>query len=267
MDWIPAQRPDVAGALDRIPFGSFVLTSAYGDQRGGVSVRWVQQCCHTPPMVMVAVEKGHALSPVIRDSRVFAICQLDPGDRATLRSFEPQSPGVDPFMGVLSSNAPSGAPVPCRALGYIDCELARHVDIDGDHEIYVGVVHHAAALRDPTSGARCLCEESLVIRVAATKTSAPARRGTGGAADHGILNGHDGATRNGATPHGHVTRANGASRLHGPAASPKGAAPTRRNGSIQSSGGARRAGTAGDARRTPRGRDILSSLARPRKRK
>lgn len=232
MDWIPARRPDVAEALDRIPFGSFVLTSAYGDQRGGVSVKWVQQCCHAPPMVMVAVEKGHALSPVIRDSRVFAVCQLDPSDRATLRSFEPQSPGMDPFMGVLSSNAPSGAPVPCRALGFIDCELARHVDIDGDHEIYVGVVHHATALRDCSSGALCLCER-WSVRVEAAKALAT----------------------------------NGAARRNGHATTAK-AAPGARNGSASAArNGVRRADTAADARRPARTRDSLTSLSRSRKRK
>lgn len=161
MDWIPAPRADVSGALDRIPAGSFVLTSSYSDQRGGVAVRWVQQCCQNPPMVMVAVEKGHSLSPVIRDSRSFAVCQLDPADRSTVRAFEQQAPGIDPFVGVMSTNAPSGAPVPARALAFVDCELARHVDIDGDHEIYVGVVHHASTLSELADEARCLCGQSV----------------------------------------------------------------------------------------------------------
>lgn len=34
MDWTPANRTDVTVALARIPAGSFLLTSAYGDQRG-----------------------------------------------------------------------------------------------------------------------------------------------------------------------------------------------------------------------------------------
>lgn len=168
MDWIPANRTEVAVPLDRIPAGSFLLTSCYTDQRGGVPVKWVQQCCMTPPMVMLAVEKGHALSPVIRDSRAFAICQLDPNDRGTVRSFDHQQPGIDPFAGMTSTTAPSGSPVPMRALGYIDCELARHVDIDGDYEIYVGVVHHAAVLREGADPMVCLCD-----RAAAATGSAP----------------------------------------------------------------------------------------------
>lgn len=202
MDWTPANRSDVVAALERIPAGSFLLTSAHTDQRGGVAVKWVQQCCESPPMVMVAVEKGHSLSPVIRDSRSFAVCQLDPTDRGTLRSFDQQQPGIDPFVGMLSTTSPSGAPVPARALAFIDCELARHVDIDGDHEIYVGVVHHASALRDPLDPSRCLCDETT------------AQRPRAGRASNGVAHSRNGtSTRNG-TSNGSAAR-HGASQSNG----------------------------------------------------
>ena len=177
MDWVPAERPTVAPVLDRIPAGSFVLTSAFADLRAGVSVRWVQQCSQQPPMIMVAVQKGHVLSPLIRDSRSFCVCQLDPADRSTSRAFDLQTPGIDPFIGSAVDRTPSGCPVPARAVGFIDCELARHVDIDGDCEIYVGVVHHATTLLDPRDPSHCLCDGATVQRPApAAKPAAPVRR-------------------------------------------------------------------------------------------
>lgn len=177
MDWVPAERQAVAAVLDRMPAGSFVLTSAHADLRAGVSVRWVQQCSSAPPMVMVAVQKGHVLSPLIRDSRSFCVCQLDPADKSTTRAFDLQTPGIDPFIGSPVDRTPSGCPVPARAVGYIDCELARHVDIDGDCEIYVGVVHHASTLLDPRDPSRCLCDGATVQRPApAAKPAAPVRR-------------------------------------------------------------------------------------------
>ncbi len=149
LDWAPANRSDVAPVLDRIPNGSFILTSGHADVRAGVSVKWAQQCSSNPPMVMVAVPKGHVLSPLIRDSRSFAICQLDPTDRTTSRAFDLQTPGIDPFIGSTVDRTPSGCPVPARALSFLDCELARHVDLDGDYELYVGIVHHATTILDP----------------------------------------------------------------------------------------------------------------------
>jgi flavin reductase (DIM6/NTAB) family NADH-FMN oxidoreductase RutF len=175
MDWVPAARADVAPAMERIPSGLFVLTSGHADLRGGAIVRWVQQCSVTPPMVMIAVAKGHALSPLIRDSRSFAVCQLDPQDRLAARAFELQTPGVDPFIGMVATRTPSGCPVPARALGFIDCELARHVDTDGDCEIYVGVVHHASTLLDPKPGTACLCDGETAALRRAVPTATPAR--------------------------------------------------------------------------------------------
>lgn len=175
LDWVPAERSDVAPVLDRIPTGSFILTSGHADVRAGVSVRWVQQCSSSPPMVLVAVTKGHVLSPLIRDSRAFAVCQLDPADRTTARAFDLQTPGIDPFIGAPIDRTASGCPVPARAIGYIDCELARHVDIDGDCEIYVGIVHHASNLLDPRDVASCLCERGEPARKAAAP-AVPARR-------------------------------------------------------------------------------------------
>ena len=178
MDWVPADRALVAPVLARIPAGSFVLTSAFADLRAGVTVKWVQQCSTTPPMVMVAVQKGHVLSPLIRDSRSFCVCQLDPSDQSTTRAFDLRTPGIDPFIGSSVDRTASGCPVPARAVGYLDCELARHVDIDGDCEIYVGVIHHAATLLDPRDQSRCLCDGTTVQRAtdAKPKLAAPIRR-------------------------------------------------------------------------------------------
>ncbi|MEI6474226.1 MAG: flavin reductase family protein [Planctomycetota bacterium] len=176
LDWAPAERSAVAPVLDRIPNGSFILTSGHADVRAGVSVKWAQQCSTTPPMIMVAVPKGHVLSPLIRDSRSFAICQLDPADRSTSRAFDLQTPGIDPFIGSSVDRTPSGCPVPARALSFLDCELARHVDLDGDYELYVGIVHHATTILDPQDPARCLCDSETVQRVPTGKTSAPLRR-------------------------------------------------------------------------------------------
>jgi len=177
LDWAPANRSDVAPVLDRIPNGSFILTSGHADVRAGVSVKWAQQCSSNPPMVMVAVPKGHVLSPLIRDSRSFAICQLDPTDRTTSRAFDLQTPGIDPFIGSTVDRTPSGCPVPARALSFLDCELARHVDLDGDYELYVGIVHHATTILDPHDQARCLCDSATVQRVpTAAKKAAPLRR-------------------------------------------------------------------------------------------
>jgi len=58
-DWPAIDRSQVADLLDSIPSGRFLITSRFGEARSAAIVRWVQQCATHPPMVMVAIEKGH----------------------------------------------------------------------------------------------------------------------------------------------------------------------------------------------------------------
>lgn len=157
MDWLPAERASIASILDRVPNGFFVLTAAHGEVRCGAQVRWVQQCAKAPPMIMVAIEKGQALSAIIRDCHGFALCQLHRDERI-LRRMLPSMPenGVDPFLSVPHLCTPSGAPVPLRAMSWFDCEMVRHIDIEADTEIYVGVVHHASVIQ-PGAPVQCHC--------------------------------------------------------------------------------------------------------------
>jgi len=144
-----AIRSSVAHVLDRVPASSFLLTAAFGELRSAVMVRFVQQVATQPPMLLIAMEKGQTISPIIRDARNFALCVLDRQERVLPRLFA-QSPdqGVDAFLTVPHLTVPGGAPVPMRATGYIACEVVRHLDIEADHEVYIGMVHHAALL-DP----------------------------------------------------------------------------------------------------------------------
>lgn len=182
MDWVPADRDSIASILDLIPNGHFVLTAAHGEARCGALVRWVQQCAKSPPMLMVAIEKGQALSAIIRDSRGFAICQVHRDDRI-LRRMIPRMPenGVDPFLSIPHLRTPSGAPVPLRAMSWFDCELARHVDIEADTEIYVGVVHHASIVQPgATVPCHCAAEPSCPADEGAPMNAAPSAPASAG---------------------------------------------------------------------------------------
>jgi len=105
----------------------------------------------------VAIEKGQALSAIIRDSHGFALCQLHRDERI-LRRMLPAMPenGVDPFISIPHMRTPAGAPVPLRAMSWFDCEMVRHIDIEADTEIYVGVVHHASTVH-PGAAVPCHC--------------------------------------------------------------------------------------------------------------
>jgi flavin reductase (DIM6/NTAB) family NADH-FMN oxidoreductase RutF len=154
-DWTPIERSGISDLLDQIPSGVFLLTGAFGDMRGGALVRWVQQVASQPPMLVIAIEKGQPLSPIIRDSRGFALCLIAANDPVCTRLFR-QIPEhtQDPMISIPCMKTPSGAPVPLRATAWFDCEIVRHFDIEADHEVYIGCIHHAgrnAALPNATT--------------------------------------------------------------------------------------------------------------------
>jgi flavin reductase (DIM6/NTAB) family NADH-FMN oxidoreductase RutF len=139
----------LAQAIKRIPSGLFLLTAAYDGARSAVLVEWVQRCATSPPLVMAAVSTGLPVVPLIRDSRGFALCQLSEDDRFLARKFD-NAPdhGDDPFDALPTISAPSGAPIVQRALAWLDCEVTRHIDLETDHGLYVGLVRAGGILND-----------------------------------------------------------------------------------------------------------------------
>lgn len=134
-------------ALQAIPCGKFVLTCAHDNKRSGVLVTSVQVCGLEPPLICVSCRKGHAINPIIRDSRRFAVCQVSGTDKLILRKFAFGAQDANPFDSIDIERMTTGAPVfKCSALA-IDCEAFRHFDLEADHELYIGLVVAARVCR------------------------------------------------------------------------------------------------------------------------
>ncbi|MEM0913823.1 MAG: flavin reductase family protein [Planctomycetota bacterium] len=132
----------ISSALSLIPTGRFVLTAAHEERRAGMLVDWVQRCCLEPPMIVVAVEKGKGIMPLISESRQFCLCQVADDDRRLPRKFERESDlADDPFLGSdLVEGVLPNVPILRTSLAYLECELACHLDVEGDHDLFVGHV-------------------------------------------------------------------------------------------------------------------------------
>jgi len=158
-------------ALATVPAGQFLITTAYGDVRDGRIVERVQQCGTQPAMLLVAMEKGHPLSPLIRDSRTFALSLLDPSERMLQRVFGPDRRiGDDPFLTYPHQVGAMGAPIVTRAVAWFDCEVVRHLDMETNFELYIGLVHAAALGNAP---AQRLSAALSVARTSEPRTLRP----------------------------------------------------------------------------------------------
>ncbi|MFI4862374.1 MAG: flavin reductase family protein [Phycisphaerales bacterium JB063] len=140
-----ALRNVIGQSLGAIPSGRFVLTAAHEDRRLGTLVGWVQQACFEPPMVSVAVCKGTPIMPLISESRHFGLCQLGAEDRTLIRKFaNVNDPGDDPFLGMtLIKPVSQKTPILSTARVFLECELTCHMDVEGDHDLFIGTVLNA----------------------------------------------------------------------------------------------------------------------------
>ncbi len=143
-------RAQISEALGQIPSGIFVITAEHEERRLGMIAGWVQQVCFEPPMVSVAIAKGRSIMPLISESRKFAVCQLGEADRLLLRKFsKPDEVGDDPFLGhELIHGKLHPLPILANTAGYLECELACHMDFEGDHDLFVGIIRGAGVRKD-----------------------------------------------------------------------------------------------------------------------
>ena len=119
------------------------MTARHEDRRTGMLASWVQQVCFKPPMVSVSVAKGRGIMPLLSESRQFGLCQLPEDDRVFLRKFaKGLDPSEDPFLGFdLIEDTVLGVPLLAGCVSYLECELTCHMDVEGDHDLFVGKVH------------------------------------------------------------------------------------------------------------------------------
>lgn len=131
-----------AAALDRLERAPWVIAASHAGRRSVMLVDAVVRAGVEPPLVAVIAPKGHWVEPLIRDSHRFAVSLLSAGERVLLRRLagaDPRDPG-DPLDLVAVERLESGAPVLRDAGTVFDCDVHRHVDIESDRQVYVGLV-------------------------------------------------------------------------------------------------------------------------------
>jgi flavin reductase (DIM6/NTAB) family NADH-FMN oxidoreductase RutF len=135
-------QQDISKALAQVPSGLFILTARSEDKSSGILVSWVQQTCFEPPMVSVAIAKGRPIMPLISQTRQFGLCQLAESDKLIVRRFSSDlDPSEDPFLSFdMLRDTASTVPILAQSMSYLECQVACHIDVEGDHDLFVGRV-------------------------------------------------------------------------------------------------------------------------------
>jgi len=131
----------IHNVLAHIPAATFVLTCRHDRLSDGIITRWVQQCSTEPPMLVVAIMKGQAIEPMLRDARAFALCLVPNNDRRAQRLFgSGHEPDDDPFLSLNTITAETGMPILNDSPMWFDCKLEGHLSPDADCRLYLGRV-------------------------------------------------------------------------------------------------------------------------------
>jgi flavin reductase (DIM6/NTAB) family NADH-FMN oxidoreductase RutF len=117
--------------------GVTIVTAVADGEPLGLTLQSFTSLSLDPPLVSVAVGRGSATWPLIRDTGSFAVNILTEDQEALCRRFA--SSGGDKFTGVGWSPSASGSPLLEDVLAWVDCRLEAEHDA-GDHVIAIARV-------------------------------------------------------------------------------------------------------------------------------
>jgi len=118
--------------------GVYVLTSRSEDRYGAATVSWVSQASFKPPLIMVAVRRESNVFGCLAESRAAVLHIV--GDRQqeiARRFFFPTQAVCGTINGEAFMEGRTAAPVLPNLPAYIECQVERIVDTDGDHAVVI----------------------------------------------------------------------------------------------------------------------------------
>jgi flavin reductase (DIM6/NTAB) family NADH-FMN oxidoreductase RutF len=118
--------------------GVYVLTSRSEDRYGAATVTWVSQASFKPPLIMVAVRTGSNVLKCLAES-YSAVLHIV-GERQqeiARRFFFPTHVVCGTINGEAFMEGRTAAPVLPNLPAYVECQVERIVETDGDHAVVI----------------------------------------------------------------------------------------------------------------------------------
>jgi flavin reductase (DIM6/NTAB) family NADH-FMN oxidoreductase RutF len=118
--------------------GVYVLTSRSEDRYGAATVTWVSQASFKPPLIMAAVRRESNVFKCLAESRSAVLHIVGDRQQEIARRFcFPTHAVAGTINGEAFMEGRTAAPVLPNLPAYIECQLERIVDSEGDHAIVI----------------------------------------------------------------------------------------------------------------------------------
>jgi len=128
--------------------GVTVVTSAFANERSGMTVSSFTSVSVEPPTVLVCVNKQAYTHGIIAKSGVYAISLLSAGQAALSNRFAGMEAGItDRFADLAIRTAETGSPLLPGAIAWLDCRVRQMIDTS-THTIYIAEVMYAQVEAD-----------------------------------------------------------------------------------------------------------------------
>jgi flavin reductase (DIM6/NTAB) family NADH-FMN oxidoreductase RutF len=126
--------------------GVTVVTTLEGERPHGITVNALSSVSLDPPLVMVALDRGRRITPLVRSHGRFAVNILGEGQQALSDCFAgaPVVPDRESFCGAAWTPGTGGLPLLDGAIAVLECTVTAAVPA-GDHDLFVARVDAVTA--------------------------------------------------------------------------------------------------------------------------
>ena len=138
----------VTKALQKIPYGLYVVGSLRDGVPATMIANWVMQVSFHPPCVAIAVEQDSKMRKHIESSGFFSVNILPAGSTMTAKSFLKSPEAQDGMIaGREFVAAPNGTPFLKDAGASFECRVVNTVPA-GDHLVVIGEIVDVAVRQE-----------------------------------------------------------------------------------------------------------------------
>ncbi len=125
--------------------GVTVVTTLDGPRPHGITVNALSSVSLDPPLVMVALDRGRRITPLVRAHGRFAVNILAEDQQALSDCFAgaPVTPDREAFCGAAWHPGSGGLPLLEGAIATLECTVLDVVAA-GDHDLFIGRVDRLA---------------------------------------------------------------------------------------------------------------------------
>jgi 3-hydroxy-9,10-secoandrosta-1,3,5(10)-triene-9,17-dione monooxygenase reductase component len=146
---VPPDSTTFRAVMGHFATGVTVVTAFDDDRPQGITVNALSSVSLEPLLVMVALDRGRYITPMVHAASRFAVNILSEHQQALSDCFAgaPVEPGRSDFCGAAWRPGETGLPLLDGAIATLECTVVDSFPV-GDHDLFIGRVDALGSATD-----------------------------------------------------------------------------------------------------------------------